>query len=489
METNQPGNSEQSYQSFFKNKITEVESFYNGLIRENLVNEELRRYYYGYIANQLRAFIPLGQRVLDLGCGNGFFLNSVSPSVGVGIDISQEMVNLAQKRYPRLTFKKGSLEEIDLLEQKFDYILMLQVVGEVTELVSAFTHVHKFCNPRTRLVMVHYNYMWENLVKFAAILRLTYKPFCQNWIPATTFENILSLGGFELVRLSRRMLCPLKIPILGRLLNNFIAKLPLINLFCLFEFFYCRPVFPLQNVKNLKVSVVVPCKNEEGNIRQIIKRVPQMGKGTELIFVDDQSTDSTKVVIEREIVAHPQKTIKLVLGPGIGKGAAVRKGFSAAEGDIFMILDADMSVMPENLALFFDAIISGKGEFINGTRLIYPLGERAMRFLNILGNKVFSIVFSFLLDIEITDTLCGTKVLWRDDYQNVISCREYFGNVDHWGDYDWIFGAAMRGIKIIELPVHYVERTFGETKMKRRFRHGLVMLRMCYLAFRKIKFR
>jgi glycosyltransferase involved in cell wall biosynthesis len=234
-------------------------------------------------------------------------------------------------------------------------------------------------------------------------------------------------------------------------------------------------------------SIVVPCKNEEENVPTITARIPRMGTFTEIIYVDDQSTDRTAECVRTEMALHPDRPIKLVSGPGRGKGAAVRAGLESATGDVLMILDADLTVMPEDLPAFFEAITTNRGEFINGTRLIYPLGGEAMRTANILGNKGFALLFTFLLEQRITDTLCGTKVVLRRNYEKILAARDYFGGIDRWGDYDWIFGAAKHNLKIVELPVHYIERVAGTTKMTKRFQNGLIMLKMCWVALRKLK--
>jgi glycosyltransferase involved in cell wall biosynthesis len=171
---------------------------------------------------------------------------------------------------------------------------------------------------------------------------------------------------------------------------------------------------------------------------------------------------------------------------GTGKGDAVRKGFAAATGDVLFILDADLTVPPEDLPKFYAAIAEDRGEFINGTRLVYPMEQEAMRFLNMLGNRFFSVAFTYLLGRPIKDTLCGTKVLRKSHYDRIAAGREYFGDFDPFGDFDLLFGAAKTGMKLIEVPVRYRARTYGDTKIS-RFRHGLLLLRMTALAFRKFK--
>lgn len=204
--------------------------------------------------------------------------------------------------------------------------------------------------------------------------------------------------------------------------------------------------------------------------------------------MEGNSTDNTYGRIEEIIKANPDKDIKLLKQDGKGKGNAVRKGFENANGDILMILDADMTVAPEDLTKFYDALRKEKGEFINGTRLVYQMKDKAMRPLNKLGNIFFSKMFSFLLDQRITDTLCGTKVMFRSDYQKLIENRKYFGDFDPFGDFDLLFGSAKLNLKMVEIPIRYGERQYGDTNIS-RFRDGWLLLKMCFFAMRKIKFR
>jgi glycosyltransferase involved in cell wall biosynthesis len=232
----------------------------------------------------------------------------------------------------------------------------------------------------------------------------------------------------------------------------------------------------------------VPARNEAGNIEAVLTRFPKMGPDDELIFVEGHSTDNTWEKIQEIAEKYAQKlTIKIARQDGKGKGDAVRKGFSIASKEILMILDADLTVPPEDLPKFYYALVSGKGEFINGTRLVYPMEKKAMRFWNIVGNKFFATAFSFVLGQRLKDTLCGTKVLTRANYLKIATHRSYFGEFDPFGDFDLLFGASRLGLKIIEIPIASKERTYGETNIQ-RWRHGALLFRMLFFAARRIKF-
>jgi glycosyltransferase involved in cell wall biosynthesis len=273
---------------------------------------------------------------------------------------------------------------------------------------------------------------------------------------------------------------------LAGLCNKILVKFWPFKLFALTNFILARPC-PEKRSDAPLVSVVVPARNEAGNIAQLFDRTPEMGSGTELVFVEGHSEDDTYVAIEKEMAAHPERKSQLHRQTGVGKGDAVRLGFQHAKGDILMILDADMTVPPEDLTRFYDALNSGSVEFVNGVRLVYPMEEEAMPFFNFLGNKLFSLAFSWLLNQPIKDTLCGTKALSRQNYELIAANRSYFGDFDPFGDYDLIFGAAKLGLKIADLPVRYRARTYGMTNI-RRWIHGWLLLRMVIFAAKKIKF-
>lgn len=443
-------------------------------------------YYHRRLAEIYRFLIPPGMRVLEIGCGTGDLLAALRPSYGVGVDLSGVMVEKAQARHPGLRFLQGDAHFLDLGEQ-FDYIVCADLVNDLWDVQQVLEQARKHAHASTRIILNAYSRVWELPRRAAETVGIAKPQLTQNWMTADDISGLLYLSGFETIRSFHEILWPFRTPLLDSLANRYLVKLPAFRSFGLANFLIARPQPVEPRGPEPIVSVVVAARNEEGNIANIFDRVPQMGGGTELIFVEGNSKDDTYGAIEREIARRPGVNAKLYKQPGKGKGDAVRTGFANATGEILMILDADLTVPPEDLPRFYEAWRTGKAEFVNGVRLIYPMEERAMRFFNLLGNKFFSWAFTWLLSQSIKDTLCGTKVLSKREYEMIAANRAYFGEIDPFGDFDLIFGAAKYNMKIVDLPVRYRERVYGETNIQ-RWSHGWLLLRMVALAMRRIKF-
>ena len=441
-------------------------------------------YYYQDQQRYYRFLIPEGLRVLEVGCGLGDLLAAVKPARGLGIDLSEAMVAAAARRHPSLEFCVGDVETLDVSET-FDVIILADVLGHCLDVESMFKRLRSVCTPKTRIVISYYNFLWEPVVRFAETCGLKMPQQEQSWLSPEDIDNLLHLADFEVVKVEQRLLLPKYVPLLSALLNGFLAFLPGLNRLCLSQYVVARMRGPRQ-ADGYSTTVVIPCRNERGNIESAIRRIPSFGRHQEIIFVDGHSTDGTPDEITRVMELFPDHDIKLLVQDGKGKGDAVRKGFAQATGDILMILDADLTMPPEDLPKFYDALACGKGEFINGCRLVYPLESEAMRFLNLLGNKFFSMAFSWLLNQRIKDTLCGTKVLFRTDYERIAKNRGYFGDFDPFGDFDLLFGASKLNLKMIEVPIRYQDRTYGTTNI-RRFAHGWLLLKMTIYGFFRLK--
>lgn len=450
----------------------------------NRVAEELRRPYQRRLREFIGTKMGRGRRVLHLGCEDGELLASVAPDLGVGIGPSQELLKAAKDEHPHLAFVCADPERPPVTGT-FDHIVVNNVIGYADDVWRFLRDVRTLMHDRSTLVITHYNYVWEPLLWLAERTRMKSGEHRQNWLPVNDLVNLVELADLESIDAGYRD----PLPIVPGALAKRLADASVGRRIGLASFVEARIAQRPAPDKALTATVVIPTRNEKGNIAAALERLPRLSDPTEVIFVDGNSTDGTVEEIERHIGRHPGLEIKLLLqGGGVGKGDAVRKGFAVATGDILLILDADLTVAPEDLPKFWAAIVEGRGRFINGTRLVYPMEKGAMRIANIVGNKVFGFVFSWILRQRITDTLCGTKVLRKTDYERIAEQRSKFGDFDPFGDFDLLFGAANIGLDIREVPVRYRARTYGETSID-RWRHGVLLLRMAIIGARKLRFR
>ena len=464
-------------------EYAELREFFDAFAADEQRWRRRNRTYYRLLSQSFRFQIPPGQRVLEIGSGSGDLLAALRPSVGVGVDVSPGMVRLARSRHPELRFEVAAGEQLDLGET-FDYVVLSDLVAFVHDLQTLLERVAVHSHVRTRVVINSYSRAWKPIIGLAEQLRLKPRKPIRNWVAPHDLHNLLELAGLEVLTTSRRILLPKHVPVLTTFLNGFLASLWPFNHLCLTYWVVARPW--AEPLEEQSVSVVCPCRNEEGHVPELVRRLPTLGTATELIFVEGGSSDGTRAEISRQIELHPGLDISLVDQPGRGKGDAVRAGFAVAKHEVLMILDGDLSVRPEDLPKFYRALVQGKVELVNGSRLVYDVEPGAMRFLNTVGNKTFSRLFKGVTGYYVKDTLCGTKALLRRDYELIAAARPYFGEFDPFGDFDLLLGAARLNLKIVDLPVRYQPRAYGTTSIS-RWRHSWLLLRMMAFAYWKFK--
>lgn len=460
--------------------------------------------YHAQIIETCRPFLNPGSRLLELGCSTGDLLDALDPDYGVGIDISPQAIAIAQAQYPRFTFIETDAEalpESAPFDEPFDLIILSDLVGYLDDVQLMLENLHRLTHARTRLIVSLWNWIWQPALKLGETLGVKTPDLRvrQNWLSVKSVANLLTLADYQVLQVVPGLLMPANIPFVSPTINA-LSRSPLFTPLTLLHTVVARPL-PVPETEPTTVTVLIPTRNEVGNIEDLIARTPEMGSHTELLFVDGNSTDGTVEKIHEMIEQHPERDIKFMpqvpaedddrppdLMLRLGKGDAVRKGFAAATGEMLMILDSDISVPPEDLPKFYRALVSGKAGFINGTRFNYQQEAEAMHPLNMLGNVGFSLLFSWLLGQRITDTLCGTKVLFKRDYERIAANRSYFGDFDPFGDFDLLFGAAWLGLRIIDLPVRYLARTYGESKVRVNL-HGPLLGQMSLLALWHFKVR
>ena len=471
--------------SFQKRRI----KHWDALVETKYRPDRPARFYHELLQQYYAFLVTRGLRVLELGCGQGDLLNRIRPAFGVGIDFSEKMIKRASKRYPELHFCCADAHACPL-KTKFDVIVLSDLVNDVWDVQQLFETIKPLCHNKTKVIVNFFNEVWRPPLAFARRRGWAADVLEQSWLSLHDVTNLMELAGFESLNNFTRVLFPLDWPLLSTLFNRYLVHFYPFSILALTIFVVARPVFSNDDEHQAdakQVSVIVPARNEAGNIKQIIETIPPLGKETEIIFVEGGSADNTLHTIQELIPRYPEKSIRLYQQKGTGKGDAVRLGFEKAQGDILMILDADLTVSPSYLPRFYKAIRLGRGDFINGVRLVYPMEEQSMRFFNKLGNKFFSWSFSWLLGQPIKDTLCGTKVLTKSDYQLIARNRSYFGDFDPFGDFDLLFGAARLNMKITDIPIRYRARQYGDTNIS-RWKHGFVLLRMVIFAARRLRF-
>jgi hypothetical protein len=436
-----------------------------------------RRYLHRLIAGYLLYFTPGDSRILEIAPSSRLLKDAIGAA-------SMRVLRPARPADFEPSETLGDLDEATRFRP--DRIILNGCLHFEPDILGALGEIHRVCRAETRLFITYYSSLWKPLFRVATALGAKTKGPEANWIAPSDMENMLRLAGFDVVMSQPRVLLPVWIPGLSYLLNRWLAPLPVVRWFALINVVVARARKDAWSAPP-SVSVVVAARNEAGNIEDLIRRLPRMGPQDELIFVEGHSTDDTWAIIQGAAARHPGMDITWLKQPGEGKGDAIRAGFAVAKREILMILDADLTVPPEELPKFYRGRVSDVGEFINGSRLVYPMARGAMGFFNMLGNKFFAQALSFLLGQPLKDTLCGTKVIDRASYEQLARERARFGDFDPFGDFDLIFGAQRLGLKIVELPVRYRERTYGATNIRRWF-HGWLLLRMTLFAARRVKF-
>lgn len=448
-----------------------------------------QRGFHAQILAKLRHHIQPGLRVLEWGCGRGSLLAGLKPARGLGLDVSEKMIDQARagNEASELEFAVADLQA-GPAEGEFDAIVLDYLSGYLTDVQQGLANVRACCHPRSRVYLTSLNNLWKPLFWLGQKMGFVLKQPPCNWLTTDDLVNLLELEGFEVVKKSTEQLFPFQIPLLSAFFNRFLVRLPIFRHMGVSLFIVARPVMAPRWAGEFRTSVILPARNESGHIKPALERIPELGGKTELIIVEGNSTDDTWEVIQREVAAYQGPLqIRCLQQPGKGKWDAVFAGFAEARGDVIVIQDGDLTAPPEDLPKFYAALASGRAEFANGSRLVYPMESEAMRALNFCGNKFFALALSFVIDRPIKDSLCGTKMLLRQDYLRLIARIEEFGEFDPYGDFNLIFGSSLLDLAIRDVPVRYRDRAYGDTNIS-RYSGAMLLLRMTWFGLRKLRF-
>ena len=432
-------------------------------------------YYYRSIFDFLRKAIPPGQSVLHVGCGTGEFLATLQPELGVGLNLCDELTQMARQRNPGQHFFTIENDRLSIpADFKFDYVVLISMLDYVYDIGELFDQLKNHLTPDSLIIIMTSNPMWAPILKLASDVGMRVPNSTRNFISNKDIENIIEIAGYKVIKEGLLLPFPRFFPLISFIANTMIPEIPVLRYTSSLQYITCRPI---QNRGQLTCSVVVPCHNEEGNIAECIARVPKLGNTTEIVVVDDGSTDATRAKVLEVKKTNPRVRL-IATDKNQGKMNAVRAGFENSKNDVLIILDADMAVAPEDLGNILKPLENGTAEFVNGTRLVYPMEGKAMRFANFLGNKGFCFLVSWVLRQRVSDTLCGTKAFFRR-YLKFIPHKEK----ERWGDFELLFAASRLHLKIKEVAVHYHERRAGASKM-RVVHDGVLFLRSCWYGWR-----
>lgn len=445
-------------------------------------------FYHRLLARYYQTIVPPGRDILELGCGCGDLIAALRPATGVGVDFSHDMLQQARENHPGLCFIRGDAHDIKL-KKKFDIIVLSDLINDLWDIQMVFENLHHLCHPETRVILNFFNNVWRVPILIARRLNRAINLLEQNWLAPEDVKNLLYLSEFEPIKFIPRILVPINLGVISTITNRLMINIWPLNWFAVTNFLVARPTIRDGGEAPEaapKVSVIIPARNEAGNVEPLINRTALPQYQVEVIFVEGHSKDDTYDVIKKTIKQFPAKNCRLIKQSGSGKGDAVRTGFNNASGEILIILDADMTVPPEDLPRFIDALVSRKGDFINGVRLVYPMEGESMRFLNMVANKIFSLLFSWILGQPVKDTLCGTKALWKKDYELIEKNGKGWDKIDPFGDFNLLLGAAQMSLKIVDLPIRYRKRKYGKTNIK-RWQHGWLLIKMVFVSIRRLK--
>jgi len=370
---------------------------------------------------------------------------------------------------------------------KWKTVILTFPLNNFVNLVGFFDKLDSSLNEEAKVIVSYYSKIWKPFFFIFSLFGLIRNYKNSLFFSKDTLEIFLRTGNFEISKKIPNYFIPFNIPIINKFLSILINFLPFLDNLSVTKVFYLRK----KNYKkrqNKKISLIIPCKNEQGNILNIVTDAKkELIIPYEIIFVDDKSSDNTFQIIIDCKKKFSDVDIQVTKGPGKGKSLAVNEGIKIATGYYSIIFDADMTVNMKDINVFYNAISNGNADIINGSRLVYKPYTGAMRYLNFLGNKFFSKLSSFITGELITDTLCGSKCFITKDFKIFNEFKDNNNINDIWGDFNILYSSNFYGLKCIDLPVRYYERVEGETKMKKRFYFFLNMLSTSIKAMNRFK--
>ncbi len=433
---------------------------YYVLKKRNLMKFINSKTFYKRHMNEIMSLIPEEKSALSLVNSKSSFRNHPSSLETILVD-------------PEVGL---NIESIAFKNKKYKTIILTDLFEVSTDILELLSMVNKLLGKDGIIVICSINQKWNRILNLFERLNLKDGNQKRLFINSTIVLNIAKVTGLEFVTQRNKQIFPFRMLGLGSLINNILEIL-------FFPFSFGIRIYSILNQqekfneeKKYSKSIIIPAKNEEKNLKPLLNQIPELEEDHEIILAIGDSEDKTYEVAKeiKEARCWPFE-VKVIKQTGKGKANAVWEAVEEASKEVIIILDADISVNPETIVQFNSVIDTGKASFVNGTRLIYGMESGAMRIVNNLGNRIFQYIVSIIIGQKITDSLCGTKVFFRKDFNKIKLWKELVQMKDPFGDFDMIFTAGYFGLKILEIPVRYQARVYGVTQIK-RFRDGYKLI-------------
>lgn len=459
--------------------INNTSIFYEKNTKKRIDFLKSNQFFYTEISKILKTIVNDSNFNFFFCCGNASIINKFDTNKIFIQEINDDILNELKKN-------NGTILEDEINFEKFKNIVIADIEHQLNPLDNLKNLSNKISDD-CKIILISKSLLWSSLIKLIKIFFKGKFTSEYNYLPFDYIKNLIDVSNFEIIKNEKGIVLPFNIPIITTIVNR-IFRLPILNFFCMMNF----TVIKKKNVNDKnhykkKISVIIPCKNEEKNIQIIKDNFYKLGDKTEFIFGDDKSTDNTIGEIKKIKINDDDIEIKTYEGPGICKSENVYKGIENATGDIILIYDADCTVSFKDVETSLKTLSETNADFVNCTRMIYPQQKNAMKSLNFLGNIFFAKMFSLFFNKKITDTLCGTKIFYKKDWGKLKKSFEISNIKDLWGDFDLLISAYKNNLKIIEVPVNYYDRIEGETKMTSVLKNGLRMLLITIKSFYRLR--
>lgn len=436
--------------------------------------KEKNWYYHNQLKQIFKDVIKENSKVLQIGYGLGDILAALYPKKGVSFDDDKDILAISRRRYPIFKFTDFNFNK-NKVNDKFDYVIYPNSLEHFDDIQTVFENVYPALSRSSKVVVASVNPRWEQIFYILEKLKLKRPESSRNWLRIENIKNLLEVSGYKVIDSGFRIILPVSIPLISGIINKVIRNIKILSRFCVEQFVVAqKETFSINN--NLSCSVVIPTYNQAELLEYCIESIPNVGKKMQIVVVDDASSDRTEQVMKSLSKKH--HNIKYIRNERPqGEEKSLKIGIESVDLDIILTYDAKMSIPSSELVRFYNVLASKRADFVSGMRFIYPLEGQRLRQLTIIGNIIFSYLYSLFLNQRVFDPLCSIKGFYKKNYSKIkISNNNTL--------LDLLIKAAENKAKILEIPVHYSLESYLENKPHTLARLGILTKGVFYGIWR-----